>query len=139
MMENTRRFVLKRGFWVMLALLLIWKGIPSGIYFLLNGTYSFPALFMFLVGIVALFILLEGSLIRKAITKEVRLIETSMPMLLLLIVLLLDLEDAITLKPIASTGYPYWRIHTIGTLILFALLLWQYVASILSKRQESIP
>jgi len=135
-MSSQKRYRLKRGFWLLLVLLLLWKSVPTAIYFLVEGVYNFPTIFMSLLGIVVLVVFIEGSALKKIERKELQLLEIILPFLLITAVVLLDLEDALTLTRVASTGYLFWRIQYIGVIIIFIALIWSLVISLTADREN---
>lgn len=136
-MASQRRYKLKRGFWISLAILILWKSIPPAIYFLFKEVYNFPSIFMSVVGILLIVLLIRGKVWAKVESRGLQLFEIALPMLLFTAIALQDLGDAITMEPLASTGYLFWRINYIGTVVIFVVVIWQLITSITAGHSES--
>jgi len=123
-MMSAQRYTLRRGFWVSLAILILWKCIPPSIYFFSRGVVNLPALFMAILGLLIVFALIDGRGLRMLDGKELGL---------------LDLDDAVSLEPVASTGYRFFRVQAFGAIGLFFVTIWQLVVSILATRKTTPP
>lgn len=138
-MVFAQRYTLKRGFWVSLAILMLWKCIPQAIYFFSRGVASLPVLFMAVFGLLLVFALIDGRGLKMLDGRELGLLEIIAGMTFISAVLLLDLDDAVSLEPVASTGYEFFRMQAFGAIGLFLVTIWQLVVSILTTRKVTPP
>ncbi len=138
-MMSAQRYTLRRGFWVSLAILILWKCIPPSIYFFSRGVVNLPALFMAILGLLIVFALIDGRGLRMLDGKELGLLEVIAGMTLISAILLLDLDDAVSLEPVASTGYRFFRVQAFGAIGLFFVTIWQLVVSIFATRKTTPP
>lgn len=100
---------------------------------------NLPALFMAILGLLIVFALIDGRGLRMLDGKELGLLEVIAGMTLISAILLLDLDDAVSLEPVASTGYRFFRVQAFGAIGLFFVTIWQLVVSILATRKTTPP
>ena len=114
-MRDDNLAVLPRAFWLSAGALLVWSSIPAGMYFLAVGYLGFPTFYLLLLGLAALAVIIDGRVIRKferrPITRKSYII---FGVVLWVAAALLQIYDAVTSRPLAGTGYIFWRVYAAG-------------------------
>lgn len=133
-MRDDNLAVLPRAFWLSAGALLVWSSIPAGIYFLAVGYLGLPTFYLLLLGVAALVVVIDGRVIRNLERRPIaRKSYIVFGLALWVAVALLEIYDAVTSRPLAGTGYIFWRVYSVGVVVLVAVVIWQLVASLRSK------
>lgn len=124
-MDDQKLIYLPRNFWLSALALLIWLGLPAGIYFFVIGYLGVSTFFLLFLGLAALFAILNRQMIRRLESFALVRSRVILGGILWAGVALLEVYHLINSRPIASLGYVFQRIYSAGIIILMGVTMWQ--------------
>ena len=119
------RLRLPRSFWLTVAGLCCWMGLPSGIYFAASGYFGVPTFLLLVVGLASLGVLVDGRLPKKLEAREIPSGQLAGAILLWGGVGMLEVYQLLTVSPSGPGGSLVLTIVTLGDVVLLGAALWQ--------------
>lgn len=121
---------LHRGFWVSVAVVVAWIGIPQGVYSIAQGTIEFFAILNIALGVLVIVLALMDKIAARLTSMRVELWRIGA---FLVIFLYFGLSQVFATAPSFSLGFAeqtFFAAYRIITVITMLIVLWQLVRAV---------